>query len=133
MTRVMVFGSFDILHPGHLNLFRQARRYGNRLYVVIARDKNIRKIKGRSPVYDENARKQSVEKIKFVDLAVLGDIDDPYKIIEKVNPDVICLGYDQNSFTMDLGPELRKRGLNPRVVRLRAHRSHRYKSSKLRK
>ena len=46
MRRVMVFGSFDPLHDGHRSLFRQARKHGDELVVVVARDVNIARLKG---------------------------------------------------------------------------------------
>ncbi|HEY4500387.1 MAG TPA: adenylyltransferase/cytidyltransferase family protein, partial [Candidatus Paceibacterota bacterium] len=47
MKRVMVFGTFDILHPGHLYFLRAAKKLGDYLIVSLARDVNVRKIKGR--------------------------------------------------------------------------------------
>ena len=55
-NKVMVFGTFDILHPGHLNFFKQAREFGNFLIAVIARDKTVLKIKGRLPKNNEKKR-----------------------------------------------------------------------------
>ena len=45
MKKVMVFGTFDGLHEGHLDFFRQAREYGDYLIVAVARDVNVKKIK----------------------------------------------------------------------------------------
>jgi len=58
--RVMVFGAFDHLHPGHLDYFRQTRHFGDELVVVVARDKNVLKIKGRLPREDEKIRVRNV-------------------------------------------------------------------------
>ena len=41
----MLFGTFDGLHEGHFDLFRQAKKYGDYLVVVVARDVNVKKIK----------------------------------------------------------------------------------------
>ncbi len=130
MKTVMAFGSFDVLHPGHIFYLREAKKFGDRLVVVIARDSTIMKIKG-TPKYTEKQRLEHVREIKFVDKAVLGYEDDPYEIIEEINPDIICLGYDQNSFSTDLGEQLEKRGMHPEIHRLKPYKEHIYKSSKL--
>ena len=132
MKKVLVFGSFDILHPGHLHFFQQAKQHGNLLYVIIARDRTIKKIKGKKPHYHESERKTAVEKLEIVDKAFFGDLKDPYKIIEEIKPDVICLGYDQTAFIDNLQQELKKRNLNPKIIRLKAHKPEQYKSSRFR-
>lgn len=131
MRKVMVFGSFDLLHPGHLHLFRQAKQYGDYLIVSIARDETIEKLKGAKPKYSERERKAHVQELKIVDKAVLGDLEDHYKNIEEFRPDVICLGYDQKFFIENLEQEIEKRGLKIKIMRLMPYRANRYKSSKL--
>ena len=118
MKKVMVFGTFDILHKGHLSLFSQARKYGDYLIAVVARDKTVVKVKGRLPRNNEKKRLKEVS--KHVDKAVLGYIYDKHKVISKYKPNVICLGYDQDSI-----------GLK-KFKRLKAYKAHKYKSSKIR-
>ena len=131
MTTVMCFGSFDVLHPGHLFYLREAKKFGDTLIVVIARELTIKKIKGKEPKYNERERIEHVRDIQYVDKAVLGYEADPYEIIEEINPDIICLGYDQDSFSENLREKLKKRGMNPKIYRLGSYRAHVYKSSKL--
>lgn len=131
MKKVLVFGTFDILHPGHLNFFKQAKKYGDFLIVTVARDKNVRKIKGHLPRHNEKKRLENLRQVKNVDRVVLGYIRNPYKIIEKIKPDVICLGYDQNSFTDNLAKELKARKISCRRVRLKSFKPEKYKSSKM--
>lgn len=128
MKRVMVFGTFAILHPGHLYFFRQAKKHGDYLIVVLGRDSTVRKIKGKKPRMDELARREVIGAIKFVDEAVLGDKFDWYKLIVKHKPAVICLGYDQVA-PKDFGKELRSRGVAAKVWRLKAYKPKKYKSS----
>ena len=130
MKRVITFGSFDILHPGHIHFFKQAKKQGDYLFVVVARDETIQRIKGQLPTNGEIQRKTAVQKIRQVNRAVLGDLKDPYKVLERVKPDVVCLGYDQNSFTGNLESELKKRHLHPKIVKLKPYRPEQYKSSK---
>ncbi|MFA5413806.1 MAG: adenylyltransferase/cytidyltransferase family protein [Patescibacteria group bacterium] len=128
--KVMVFGTFAILHPGHLYFFREARKYGDKLIVVIARDATVKKIKGFLPKIDERARQEMVSAIKFVDKAVLGDKIDWYKIILKYKPDAICLGYDQVS-PKNFKEELWRRGVSAKIFRLKSYKPKKYKSSKI--
>ena len=77
MTRVMIFGTYDILHPGHLDFFRQAKQHGDVMIAVVARDQNVVRIKGKQPVHSEEKRRVRVETVPDVDVAVLGNSDDP--------------------------------------------------------
>jgi FAD synthetase len=131
MKTVMCFGSFDVLHPGHLYYLREAKKKGDKLIVVVARDAIIEKIKGKKPKYNERERIEHVRELPVVDKAVLGYIEDPYEIIEEINPEIICLGYDQNSFSEGLQEMLTKRGMNAKIYRIDAFNEHIYKSSKL--
>lgn len=129
---VLVFGTFDFLHLGHLDFFRQAKRYGDRLVIVVARDKTVERVKGCRPIHSENTRLENVRRVFFIDRAILGRIRDPYDVIEEVKPDVICLGYDQKAFTENLQENLVRRHLSPRIIRLKPFHPEKYKSSRLR-
>lgn len=129
MTRVMAFGTFDVLHEGHRFLFREAKKFGDELIVVVARDVTVKRVKGRLPEMGEEERRSLVEADNSVDKAVLGNVDDQYKVIEKYAPDVLCLGYDQRSFVDKLPAEMKSRGLSPQIVRLPSHEPDKYKSS----
>lgn len=131
-TRVLVFGTFDLLHPGHVDFFKQAKNLADELHVVIARDKTVQAVKKHLSVQNELTRQLQVQEHPLVTQAHLGNLDDKYSIIEDVQPDVIALGYDQESFTASLPEELKKRGLNPKIVRLQAYHPEVYKTSKLR-
>jgi FAD synthetase len=81
---------------------------------------------------NENDRLHSVQEHPLVDDAKLGYQDDKYRIIEEVKPDVICLGYDQESFTENLDAELARRGLSASIVRCQPFYPDSFKSSLLR-
>ncbi len=134
MIKVMVFGTFDIFHCGHINFLKQAKLYGDYLIVVVARDLTVKKIKGEYSLNKENSRVQKIKKSKLANKVVLGCLGDKYKIISKLKPDIICLGYDQNSFTGPLKDELKKRNLSYiKIIRLKPYKPEIYKSSKLKK
>jgi len=121
----MVFGTFDIIHPGHKNFFKQAREYGEYLIVVVARDKTVKEVKGKMPANNEKARLSNIKKSGLVDEAVLGNLKDKYKNIKKLKPDVICLGYDQINFTDKLN------NFNIKVIKLKSHKPNIYKTSRI--
>ncbi|MEA3514753.1 MAG: adenylyltransferase/cytidyltransferase family protein [Nanoarchaeota archaeon] len=131
--KVLLAGTFDIVHKGHLDMFRQAKELGDCLIVIVARDQNVRKLKGASPFHDENKRKAELEKIDIIDEIRQGSLGDPYKSIEEIKPEIICIGYDQGFFAEKLEDELRARKIDSKIIRLKAYKPHKYKSSKIKK
>jgi len=124
MKTVMCFGTFDKLHPGHLSYLKQARKYGDKLVVVVARDQNVIKIKGRLPREDEKARLKKVVNSELADKVVLGQMEDRLSVVKKYKPDVVCLGYDQEVSLDEL-----KKVFKGKIVRCRAYKNDIYKSS----
>ncbi len=129
---VMCFGTFDGLHPGHEDYFRQAKEHGDELFVVVARDTTVVDVKGNLPAINELDRLMCIKDHPLVDDARLGYPGDKYKIIEEVNPDILCLGYDQEAFTENLDAELARRGLSAMILRAEPFLPDMYKSSLLR-
>ena len=130
----MVFGTFDMLHEGHLDMFRQARALvpDPQLIVSVARDSATERIKGHTPKHTDLERLKTVEACNLVDEVVLGDRDGFIQHIVQADPDVIGLGYDQDSsYVRELQTELDRVGLATRVVRLKSFRPDIYKTSKL--
>ncbi len=126
---VMCFGTFDGLHPGHEDYFRQAKVLADHLVVVVARDETVREVKGRSARRNEDERLSAVLEHPLVDQAFLGLAGDKHEIIEQVGPDMILLGYDQTTFTHRLAEELLMRGLAVKVHRAQSFQPEKYKSS----
>jgi FAD synthetase len=129
MAKVLVIGTFDGLHPGHEDYFRQAKALGDQVVALVSRDQTVVSVKGQLPRVNEDQRRKNVESHPFVDSAVLGDAEDRLKVICDVDPDVILLGYDQRAFTENLDDLLLKRGLHCRVVRAEPFHPEVYKSS----
>lgn len=119
MTRVLATGTFDLLHPGHLLYLEQSKALGDELIVIVARDVNV-KHKPR-PIVPQEQRLLMVSALEVVDHAILGDEIDMFKPIEKLEPDVITLGYDQHFDIELLKGELSSRGIDAKVVRLDDH------------
>jgi FAD synthetase len=117
MVRVMATGVFDILHPGHLHFLREAKKMGDELVVVVARDSVAEKMK-RKPFIPENIRLAMVSSLKPVDLAILGVEGNIYDILNLVRPDVLALGYDQEFDETQIVEEAKKRGINLKIIRI---------------
>ena len=128
----ILFGTFDIVHQGHLNLFKQARKKCNYLITVIARDKTVKTVKKKSPVNLEKSRLNKLKKYKVADKVVLGSLDNKFAVIKKYKPDVVLLGYDQTAFTENLKTKLQELNLkNTKIIRLRPCKPEIYKTSKI--
>jgi FAD synthetase len=129
----MVFGTFDFLHPGHVHFFQQAKKHGDELVVVIARDSTVEKTKGKKPVFSEADRLQMVQALRVVDKAVLGYEGDAYRVVQEQKPDAICLGYDQTFFVEKIREKLGEFKLAAKIIRLDAYKPEQYKSRLIRK
>ena len=129
MVKVLVFGSFDLLHEGHKHFFNEAKKLGNTLYVVVARDSSIKSFKGHESNFNENERVEHIKKLGIVDDVRFGYDGDKWKVIEEIKPDIIALGYDQDSYTKGLEKGMLDRNLKVKIVRLSSYMPEKYKSS----
>ncbi|MBI5022821.1 MAG: adenylyltransferase/cytidyltransferase family protein [Candidatus Magasanikbacteria bacterium] len=127
---ILLFGTFDILHPGHQSLFQQARRYGETVIAVIARDSTVEKLKKHAPYFTAEQRQKNLRQTGWVDKVFLGDKKDYFKIIKKIKPDIICLGYDQKFFIKKLKRQIVEWGLKIKIIKLKSFQPKKYKSSK---
>jgi FAD synthetase len=130
MKKVLVFGTFDRLHPGHLYFLKQAKKYG-RLFVLVARDKTVKKNKGKLPKHKENERLRKVIQTSLTTSVFLGSLKNKYAVLKKIKPDIICLGYDQKFFIDNLPKKIKAFGLKTKIIRLKAYKPNIYKSSKI--
>lgn len=117
---VFIGGGFEIIHHGHLYTIAQAKKLGDVLVVVVARDSTIRKRKGRDPISSEQERLALLTSLRAVDAAILGVEGNIYESLEKVKPDFVALGYDQYHAEAEIEKEAARRGMRLKVVRLGA-------------
>jgi FAD synthetase len=135
-TRIMVFGTFDGLHPGHMNFLKQARILAKKpfrplLIASIARDKNVFRIKGKYPHKNELKRMSLLKKCTLVDKVVLSGIKNHLPHIIKERPDIVALGYDQSAYVKNLKKDLKNKNLTVRIVRLKPYKEKIYKNELL--
>jgi FAD synthetase len=127
MKKVMVFGTFDILHPGHLDFIKQAKKHGDFLSICVARDENVKKAKGKLPLNCLSERLRALKAKALADEVIAGDKSDFFRAIAEKNPDIICLGYDQKHF--DVEEYIKKNKLKIMVLRLKPFKEQTHKSS----
>lgn len=127
----MCFGTFDLLHLGHLHYFQQAKKHGNYLIVVIARDKT-KKMQKKEIIFSEKERLKLVQNLREVNEAVLGYPEDHFRIIQEKKPDIIFLGYDHKVQEKELAKKLKERGLHPIIKRAKPFKVGKHKSTLLR-
>lgn len=127
---VVATGVFEILHPGHLRYLEEAGKLGDELVVIVARDETARKRK-RRPVISEQQRLHMIKSLKPVDDAVLGDLEDMFGAVVRLNPDILALGPDQDFKEDVLEKEFEKRNLKTKVVRIKDYWKSGLHSTKL--
>lgn len=92
---VFTNGCFDLLHPGHIKIFVEAKRKGDVLVVGVNSDESVRKIKGKGrPILNEKARVTNVSAIEYVDFVVIFNEPTPYNLIKCLKPNYIVKGED---------------------------------------
>lgn len=88
-------GCFDILHIGHINYLREAKKLADVLVVALNSDDSVRRIKGEGrPIMQQNERAELLISIRYVDYVVIFDEDNVINILKELKPDYHCKGSD---------------------------------------
>ncbi len=118
MVSVLIAGTFDLVHPGHIKFIQEADRLGD-VTVVVGRDSTVMRVKGHQPVIPEDQRLEVVKNLKGVKKATLGyENKDPLEIVGDLKPDILLLGPNQNYSEKELKSDLEQRGLTTRIMRM---------------
>ena len=92
---VFTNGCFDIIHPGHIKVFEEARKKGDILIVGVNSDKSIKTIKGpKRPILNQKARTYIVSSFESVDYVTLFNEATPLRLIKEIKPEIIVKGGD---------------------------------------
>jgi choline-phosphate cytidylyltransferase len=97
---VITFGTFDLLHIGHINMLNRCKKYGDTLIVGVSSDELNYKKKGRHPIFCEKDRMEIIKNIKCVDQVFLEEsLELKREYIKKNNADIFIIGDDwKNKF-----------------------------------
>jgi len=94
MKKVLTYGTYDLLHIGHINLLRRAKQFGDHLTVGLSTDE-FNRIKNKESVYPYKDRKTILESIKYVDKVIPeNDWEQKIEDIKKNNIDIFVMGND---------------------------------------
>jgi len=119
---VLASGTFDLFHLGHVKYLEEAKKAGGpnaKLIVIVARDSTVEKRRGARPIIPENQRRALVDSLKVVDEAILGYEEfDIEKVIEKIRPDVIALGYDRGDIEQTVRNYVKEKRLKIKIVKI---------------
>ena len=121
---VLAGGVFDIIHPGHIHTLNAAKALGGVLIVAIATDKTAEKMKKRSPLHNQELRRELVSCLSMVDKAIVGHEDDIFQTVKEVKPNIIVLGYDQVHQEKFISDGCKRINLNVEIVRLESPVPH---------
>jgi len=121
---VLAGGVFDIIHPGHIHTLNAAKALGGVLIVAIATDKTAKKMKKRSPLHNQELRRELVSCLSMVDKAIVGHEDDIFQTVKEVKPNIIVLGYDQVHQEKFISDGCKRINLNVEIVRLESPVPH---------
>ena len=121
---VLAGGVFDIIHPGHIHTLNAAKALGGVLVVAIATDKTAEKMKKRSPLHNQELRRELVSSLSMVDKAIVGHEDDIFQTVKEVKPNIIVLGYDQVHQEKFISDGCKRINLDVEIVRLESPVPH---------
>ena len=86
-------GCFDMLHPGHKKLIKEAKKLSDKLIILLNSDKSIKKLKGKNrPIENIIIRKKKIYSLKEVDEIIVFKEETPLNIIKKIKPNYLFKG-----------------------------------------
>jgi cytidyltransferase-like protein len=121
---VLAGGVFDIIHPGHIHTLNAAKALGGVLVVAVATDKTAEKMKKRSPLHNQELRRELVSSLSMVDKAIVGHEDDIFQTVKEIKPNIIVLGYDQVHQEKFISDGCKRINLDVEIVRLESPVPH---------
>ena len=122
---VLSTGVFDLIHTGHVKFLQESKRRGGpgaRLVVVVASDRTVFRRKGRKPILPQSQRTELVGALRAVDRAILGSENlDMLGTLQRVRPDIITVGYDQQEIKQSLKKLLKREELKIPVIQIQRY------------
>ncbi len=121
MKKVLCWGTFDVLHKGHIDFLKDAKSRGDELIVIVISDKAVFENKKRYPKNKQNSRAKALRKLGIVDkiISVQDNFETNLKLIASIKPGVIVFGHDQSTSI----EKTLKNFLNSKKIHPEYHRS----------
>ena len=96
MKIIFVNGCFDVLHPGHIQLFEYAKSLGDYLIVAIDSDEKVAQMKGEErPIFSQEDRSKVLRAIRYIDVVhIFNSKEELEDLIKTINPDIMVVGSD---------------------------------------
>jgi len=118
---VFTNGCFDLIHPGHVRYLRAAKRLGDVLVVGLNSDASVRRLKGPTrPLVRQRDRAEVMAALEMVDFVTVFNDDTPYKLIARLQPEVLVKGGDWTPDRIVGADVVRARGGAVRSLRFAA-------------
>lgn len=133
--KVMIFGTFDGLHPGHKFFIRESARIGIELIVVLSSDNYIQSMKKTKPINLYARRKALLDECSEVNYVIPADKElGSFHVLEREKPTVICLGHDQTALkdSLELWLNSHLSFVKPEIVVIAPYKRDLYSSTQLR-
>lgn len=118
-TRILAQGTFDLVHPGHVHYLEESAALGGELHVIVGRHED--ETSAKTPLLPAEQRRDVVAAFEMVDEAHLGHPTDIFVPLQRIDPDIVTVGYDQPFDVDDLAQSLHDRGIDADVVRISAY------------
>lgn len=113
---VFTNGCFDLLHPGHIKVLRQAKAKGDILIVGLNSDSSIKRLKGEfRPILNQTIRGQMLSAMEMVDFITVFNQDTPYETVKAIKPDVLVKGGDWSADKI-IGSDIAKKIVRVKLV-----------------
>lgn len=131
--KVLVFGTFDGIHGGHIYFLKEAKKLG-KLFISVASDESIIKRKQHIPERKESYRMKDVRELKIAENVSIGDrMLGKWSEIKKIKPDIIVLGYDQKELGLALKKDKKNIGVNFVIKKMKSFKPKEMHSSLINK
>ena len=104
---VLCHGVFDLLHIGHINHFKEAKKLGDILVVTVTQDKYVNKGPNR-PIFSLNTRMESIAALKDIDYVAPNIYSNAIQLIKMLKPSIYCKGKDYKNYNLDATNQIKK-------------------------
>ncbi len=130
MKTVLVFGTFDVIHPGHKYFLEQSAQYGERVVAVVARDEFVNRTKRKTPVHNQNERIEHIKKSGLVTDACLSDIvTGTFQVVAEIDPHIVCFGHDQIKLVESFRIWLKENKKDIEIIMIDSYKRDQYSST----